>query len=281
MTNKSQPAHRPPAPHAGPAAKDPRYRLYVDESGDHKRTDPVDIGKRYLGLVGVVFELEAHRDFVRDLEQFKQRHLEYDADDPPILHREEIMRSASVFHVLKDPGRRERWNADLLEVIARARFKILAVVVDKHAHFAKPQPRLVEHPYHYGLEGMLERYCGRLQKIRARGDVLAESRRGREDEELKAAYRKAWTDGTYFLAGDVTQATLTSREIKLKSKAANIAGLQLADLLAHPGTREVLRSYGRVQATGDPFARRVMDVAERKFYGEPPLYNGFGKVLLE
>lgn len=279
MTESSQSA-RPLQPTAQAAPKQRRYRLYVDESGDHTRTDPVDVGKRYLGLVGVVFTLEAHQAFYKDLEDVKRRHLDYDSDDPPVLHREEIVRSSGVFHVLKDPGRRERWNSDLLSLIARTPFKIIAVVVDKHVHFSTPRPRAVAHPYHYGLEEMLGRYCGRLQKIRARGDVLAESRRGREDEELKAAYRKAWNNGTDFLAGDVTQATLTSREIKLKSKEANIAGLQLADLLAHPGTREVLRSHGRIDAVKDPFAGRLMTAVEKKFYGDPPRFNGFGKVLL-
>jgi hypothetical protein len=33
---------------------------------------------------------------------------------------------------------------------------------------------------------------------------------------------------------------LPSRELKVKPKSANIAGLQLADLIAHPSRREVL-----------------------------------------
>jgi len=32
---------------------------------------------------------------------------------------------------------------------------------------------------------------------------------------------------------------------------------------------------------GNAFGQRMMDVVAKKFYGESPLFNGFGKVLLE
>jgi hypothetical protein len=39
---------------------------------------------------------------------------------------------------------------------------------------------------------------------------------------------------------------LTSKEIKLKPKNANIAGTQLADLLAYPLKQEILVENGRI-----------------------------------
>jgi hypothetical protein len=57
------------------------------------------------------------------------------------------------------------------------------------------------------------------------GDVLAESRGGREDMQLKEAYRNVYESGTSFRKLDFFQKTLKSKEIKIKPKTANIAGM--------------------------------------------------------
>jgi len=54
------------------------YRLYVDETGDHFRSDPNDLGQRYLGLTGVCFDREPYFQFQAELEEFKRKHLPYD-----------------------------------------------------------------------------------------------------------------------------------------------------------------------------------------------------------
>jgi hypothetical protein len=78
------------------------------------------------------------------------------------------------------------------------------------------------------------------------------------------------------------QKTLTSKHIKLKPKALNVAGLQLADVLAHPVTRDVLRAYGRISDPTAQFPERVMRVAVQKYNHH--LFNrridGYGRVIL-
>lgn len=41
-----------------------RCRLYVDESGDHSSCDVSSVGKRYLGLIGVMFRNENSKAFI-------------------------------------------------------------------------------------------------------------------------------------------------------------------------------------------------------------------------
>jgi hypothetical protein len=69
--------------------RQPVRRLYIDESGDHSPCGDEDgIGKRYLGLVGVMFERgAAYETFAADLEALKKRHFHSDPDDPLVLHR--------------------------------------------------------------------------------------------------------------------------------------------------------------------------------------------------
>lgn len=63
----------------------------------------------------------------------------------------------------------------------------------------------------------------------------------------------------------VFQGALTSSQLKLKSKMANVGGLQLADLLGHPVKQWALKRYGLLTDDLSPFAQRLMKVVEPKF----------------
>jgi len=54
-----------------------RFRIYVDESGDHTYRNLQKQENRYLCLIGCIFEPERYRIFVRKLEDFKEKHLSY------------------------------------------------------------------------------------------------------------------------------------------------------------------------------------------------------------
>jgi hypothetical protein len=60
------------------------------------------------------------------------------------------------------------------------------------------------------------------------------------------------------------QSALTSRELKLKPKSANISGLQLADLLGHPLKQWILRQNGLLGGDAAPFADRLTVIARTK-----------------
>jgi hypothetical protein len=105
---------------------------------------------------------------------------------------------------------------------------IVAVVVDK--------PRYVDqynqpvNPYDYALETGLERVYRQLEtqkQLVGKTSVIAESRGQKEDSELELAFRRI---------ADGNNATGRSMPFHLTmvKKAANSAGLQLADLMARP-----------------------------------------------
>jgi hypothetical protein len=128
---------------------------------------------------------------------------------------------------------------------------------------------------------LLQRYCGLLNHINRQGDVMAESRGGTEDRLLKDSYRHVYDNGAWMNSATFFQQALTTRELKVKPKGANIAGLQLADILAHPVRQAILRGKGRIDRGQGPFGRRLLEVAEPKFNRH--LYDGrvegYGKVL--
>ncbi|MGB9826831.1 MAG: DUF3800 domain-containing protein, partial [Desulfofundulus sp.] len=242
-----------------------RYRLYIDESGDHTYSALEDLAKRYLGLTGCIVETEAYRiSFQPALEALKQKHFPHSPDDPIILHRNDIIDRRGPFWRLRDEDAKRRFNEDLLSFLEQQDYLLITVVIDKKAHIERYGSAAL-HPYHYCLAVLLERYCGFLNRIHGEGDVMAESRGGTEDRQLQAAYQSIWQNGTYFREPQFFQRVLTSKEIKLKPKAANIAGLQIADLLAYPCKQEILLAHGRIQDPGEVFGKAVSRCVASKY----------------
>lgn len=109
---------------------------------------------------------------------------------------------------------------------------------------------------------------------------MAESRGGREDSLLKDSYTRVYERGIWMNRREFFQQALTSQELKVKPKSANIAGLQLADLLAHPIRQAILLEKERIAGPLAPFAERINAVADAKLNRH--LYDGrvwgYGKV---
>jgi len=259
-----------------------RYRLYIDESGDHSSSDTERADKRYLGLAGLMFEqTKDYKMFQAGFQGLKEAHFPHDPDYPLVLHRTDILHKRGIFKCLQDEQRCAAFDRALLELIVRSTFRIVAVVIDKTEHGSKTY-RSLTHPYHYAIHAMLERYCGWLARFGQQGDVMAEARGGEEDRELKRAYREVYFAGTGYMKKAVAQKALTSRELKLKPKEANVAGLQLADLLAHPLTRDVLIDYGRIEDRRSLFAVELARAIEPKYNRQvyENRIRGYGRILL-
>ena len=132
-----------------------------------------------------------------------------------------------------------------------------------------------------GTLTLLQRFVGYLNHINRVGDVMGESRGKVEDFLLKESYSNVFAGGVWTTSAHTFQSALTSRELKLKPKTANITGLQLADLLGHPIKQWVLKQHGHTKAELAPFAQRLMAVVESKFNRDPSSggVHNYGTVL--
>ena len=258
-----------------------RYRLYIDESGDHTYNLLDDHGHRYLALLGVWFrQADDYVVFADDLERFKRDIFGPRPDRPVILHRSDIINRKSAFGLLRQTDVQARFNAGLIEVIRQAQFRLVCVVLDKQLHlnrYASPF-----HPYHYCLAALLDRYIGWLNDKHAVGDVLAESRGGEEDLQLKQAYRRVYESGTLLLGHEHYQRALTTHDLKLQPKRANIAGLQLADVLAYPVRQACLIEHGLLPDPGGVFGKQLVEAVQDKTHRHERTgqIEGYGKIRL-
>jgi hypothetical protein len=252
-----------------PSPYNERFRLYIDESGDHVFNHLDHPAHRYLCLLGVWFKNPDYESFHRNLEQLKQELFDPHPDDPVILHREDILHRRGVFVTLSDPHRAQLFDERLLAIIGAANFRIVAVVIDEKALWDQVGSfDGTLHPYNMGVKFIYEQYKDYLVHIRRCGDVMAESRGGKEDRLLKRVYEALgiaiW--GWQPEGGGPFQPVITSKELKVKPKSANISGLQLADLLAHPCRQDILREFGRTTEEASRFAKRLLATIGDKFH---------------
>lgn len=259
-----------------------RYRLYIDESGDHTYKQITSPDRRYLCLMGVIVEAEHYRSsFHPAFENIKQKNFPHDPDDPLILHRSNIINRKGLFRVLRDPDKEKDFNKDFLQLVSQQVYLLIAVVIDKKFHKDK-YGAAAFHPYIFCLTVMLERYAGFLNYSAAKGDVMSESRGGTEDKVLKDAYSRVWNKGTYYRRASFFQHGLSSKELKLKPKKANIAGIQFADLLAHPIKQDILLEYGKIASITGTFGHKICIAAKKKYNRQfnQGRIKGYGRIFL-
>ncbi|MFZ4508258.1 MAG: DUF3800 domain-containing protein [Fimbriimonas sp.] len=246
-----------------PDRKPDRYRLYVDESGDHAFNRLDEVSHRYLALLGLWCRQQDHYIELHDgLDAMRRKFFGPRLDDPVILHREDILNRRGDFYVLQDDARRAAFDQALLDWVRKPEYQIVCIVIDKQQHHDKYSSPM--HPYHYCLTALMQRYGGWLNYKNAVGDVLAEARGKKEDQQLENAYANLYASGTLYLDAATVQRVLTSKSLKLRSKAADIAGLQLADILAHPVKQWILWQKGVIPEPKG-YGRELAEVARTKF----------------
>lgn len=219
-------------------------RLYIDEVGNHDWKNSDDPNNRYLSLTGVLLSLDHVKDVIHpEMEAIKNEFFRNHPDAPIILHRKDIMNADPPFHPLQNTETREAFNAAILTALSKWRYRVFTVCLDKQKH--KEGYVHKWHPYHYCFEVLVERYVWYLYNKGLRGDVMIEARYKQADRALEACYTDLFDKGTGYIPVERMQRVLTSRQVKVKPKSANIVGLQLADLIAHPSRNEILSSYNQ------------------------------------
>jgi hypothetical protein len=257
-----------------------KYRIYIDEVGNNDLGSSYDPNHRYLSLTGVIFELEYVKNiFQPALENLKSKYFGYHPDEPIIFHRKELVNKKFPFNALNDQSVEKMFNQDFLELIISSEFKIISVLIDKLDHNQKYNTWKYD-PYHYCMEVLVERFFFYLKSINSVGDVMIESRGGKEDLRLKKSYRKIVENGTHFIESEKLKKLLTSLKLKVKPKMLNIAGLQFADLLAHSSRRFMFRNYNIDEGKKYVFGDEIIEIIKTKYYAGKTGIDGHGIKLL-
>lgn len=257
-----------------------KFRLYIDESGNPDIASSDNPNHRFLSLTGVAIDLLYIQNTIApELEELKKTFFNSHPDDPIVLHRKDIMNKRHPFEALKDSSREQAFNDELLRLLAKWEYVVFSVVIDKKEQ--KDRYAVWKYdPYHYCLMLLIERYTFYLPDVGAIGDVMAESRGGREDIRLKDSFSRLVTGGSDYVDVERFTRVLTSKQLKVKPKSNNIAGLQIADLLAHPSRRDILLENGLIERKAEVFGDRIIELLKSKYYQKNGKIAGYGKKLL-
>ena len=254
-----------------------KYRLYIDEVGNPDLKSSHNLEHRFLGLTGVIFDLAFVNSVLnQDLQQIKTDFFSSDPDEPITLHRKEILNAKPPFRNLANEKMRGEFNDRILRKLEKWDYQVVTVLIDKLEH-----KKLFQHwkhdPYHYCQEILMERYKLFLELNNAIGDVMVESRGKKEDRRLKQSFKELMTHGTRYIKASNLSNTISSHELKVKNKEHNIAGLQVADLIAHPCRRMILNEYCEIKDGKRTFGDEVVEILKSgKLFSYKNRIEGFG-----
>ncbi len=248
-----------------------KYRIYVDEVGNPDLKSSENSEHRFLSLTGVIIDLDyVSKTLFPQLEKLKGDYFDYHPDEPIILHRKELVKKKPPFSVLKDPVIEKKFNDELLNKLRKWEYSVISVIIDKKEHDQRYSTWKYD-PYHYCQEILLERFRLFLDISNSKGDVMFESRGGKEDMRLKKSFNRIIEFGTNNLNAEDLQIHFTSKELKVKPKSANVSGLQIADLLAHPARRWFYKNIFNLDESKHTFGDKIIEILEdEKFFR----YNG-------
>ena len=243
-----------------------KHRMYIDEVGNHDLGSSEDPLHRFLSLTGIIVELNYVRDVIfPQMEELKAKFFSSHPDDPLIFHRKKLVNARYPFQALRDPDILSVFDHELLNLLSNWNYVVVSVCLDKKIHKDTYQVWKYD-PYHYCLALLLERFTFFLEQHKSVGDIMAESRGGKEDIRLKKSFENLWKDGTDYINPERFHGVFTSKQLKVKPKSNNISGLQLADLIAHPSRNEILEENDLLSKPLAPFAKKIIKILQEKYY---------------
>lgn len=238
--------------------------MFLDESGNHALTT-VDVQYPVFVLGGIIMQLDYAEQVVEPrIRRFKD---DLFGRDDICLHTADIVRNKNGFERLMEPAFRQRFYDELNNLMRELDYTVVACAIKKDAHLARYGMAAVD-PYLLSLDILVERFCFEIGNIPNGGVIYAEKRSPVLDRELDIAWLNLRVQGTESIQASTVNGRITN--LHTVSKEANVAGLQLADLVVSPIGRFVL---------GKP-TKEDWTTIESKFRRRGGSFLGAGLVVL-
>ena len=239
--------------------------MFLDESGDHS-LEVIDHQYPMFVLAGVIMEKEyAEGELEARMMDFKKALF---GRTDIILHSADITRNQKGFEQMKDRTFREQFYAKLNALVASLDFRVVACAIRKEEHLQRYGVSALD-PYMLSLHVLVERFCFEIGSVPGGGIIVAERRGPTLDHELELAFLNLKIQGTRYLRAIQIENRIAG--LHLRKKSENVAGLQLADLVATPIGRHVL-------GKGDHKDYQIIESKFRRdWHGS---HEGYGLVVL-
>lgn len=223
------------------------FVVYVDESGDHSLAS-IDPDYPVFVLALCVFHKRHYSEaIIPAIEKLK---FNYFGHDSVVLHETDIRKQKGDFAFLSHLPRRQEFMRWLSDIMVKSNFILIACVVDK-ARLDRSEGG-ASNPYHIALDVCLQRlhdFLAEKGQQDLQTHVVVECRGKKEDRELELEFRR-------ICDGKDGQSRQLPFSVVFADKKTNLAGLQLADLVARPVGLNYIRPAQ---------ANLAFDVLKKKF----------------
>lgn len=180
-------------------------------------------------------------------------------DKKVILHSRDIRKCEKEFVVLFNEKIKKEFYEQINNLISSSNYEIISSAIDKNKYI-KRYGRLSDDVYEISLSFIIERSIFSLDSRKdsdKKLNIVIERRGKKEDNKLLEHFQRLCSRGTGYVSSSRLKAY--GINISFEVKSDDIAGLQLADLIAYPIARHVL----------DPNrANPAFDIFLSKFYSE-------------
>lgn len=203
------------------------YIMFLDESGDHN-LEKIDRSYPIFCLAACIAEFSYYNQiFEKEVDNLKIKYFE---TRDIILRSYDIRKQKNQFSFLVDKKKRESFYFDLDLLVERLQFTVIAAVINKlklKKHYSQPSD-----PYDLCFQFIMERFCMFLGEKRDNGIIRMESREAHNDRILAEDYEIFRSKGNNIFPPKEVQKKLV--DLSFNQKSQNVAGHQIADLVAYP-----------------------------------------------
>ncbi|MDZ8118200.1 DUF3800 domain-containing protein [Pontiella agarivorans] len=228
------------------------YIAFLDECGDHT-LELIDRDFPLFLLATIVIKRTDYAE--RVVPEITRLKLKYWIHEGVNLHSRDIRKSKGPFGFLRVAGKRQAFMTELSELMKDLPYTVFISAVRKDHHRSRYGANAVN-PYDLALKFTLERLIHFIEDKRIQElPFVAEARGKNEDQALERSFYRMMVNGTDFIRGE--RFKVLDCPLVFRRKFDNIAGVQLADLCAHPCARHILQPAQE---------NRAYDIVTRKVY---------------
>jgi hypothetical protein len=237
-----------------------RWIAFLDECGDHSLTK-IDRDFPIFLLSLVLLRRDDYCETILpSINRLKLRYWDHEGAN---LRSRDIRKAQGPFTLLQNPERRRLFLQGITELMTSMPYELFVVGI--HKERLRQRYVRADNPYDLALKFIMERVLHCLEQRRQDTlPLIAEARGRNEDNQLKATFYDLTTRGTDYVGAERIQKRRFLLEFQDKRK--NVAGIQLADLCAHPSARHILKP-------GQP--NHAFEVIRRHIYHGPGNVSGW------
>jgi len=220
-----------------------KYIGFLDECGDHSLTK-IDNDFPLFVLAMVIIERKVYVEkLIPAITELKLRYWNHEGIN---LHSRDIRKALGPFSFLMIREKRTPFLNEVSSILRDHAFSLFITGIHKGKHLDLYKDK-AKNPYDLALEFTLERVAHFLGTNGEKDlPIVAEARGKKEDESLERVFYRIMATGTFYNSADIFKNL--NCPLVFRSKRDNIAGIQIADLCAHPCARHILSPSTKNQA---------------------------------